>query len=426
MLKKLFKNTNLFTEITKLFVIILPFYVILKVFFEFKLGINHFWIFIKEFLILILFFLLIYEYYKKGCFPKFDILDYLIFWYIWYWLFITLINNLEIKAFIYGWGYDFIFFIVFLIFRHSKPFLKIKVKDLFTIFIYSASIVLFLSLTIKLIWEEFLRLFGFNYYVSNWTFNWSVPIYHWVENSWLRRFQWIFDWPNQMAFFLIIYLWVIFHLWRKKLEFYHSLIFIFIFILLLSTYSRSALLWFFWGILLLIILNIKILFKKYKKFIIYIVPIILFIIIIFFSIFQRHIYNIIMRPASTSWHIERMTTWIKLFLDKPMWHWLASSWPAYRKVFSNNITKQEEKNFIPESWFIQQLVEWWIIYFSLFCSIIVTILFKIYKKNKYLFTAFIAIIIMNLFLHIFEATYLSILFFIFLWLISKNKLTYNT
>lgn len=415
------RKTNLFTNISKLIVILLPFYVIVKVFFEFKLWINYFWILIKEVLILILILSLIYEFYKKRCFPKFEILDYLIFSYFWYWIIITLINSLGFSAIFYGWRYDFIFLVVFLIFRHWKQFLQISINKLFSLFILSASISLFLSVTIKLIWEEFLRLFWFNYYVSNWTFNWSVPIYHWVENSWLRRFQWIFDGPNQMAFFLILYLWSILHIWKKKLWFHHLLVFLFIIILILLTYSRSSLVWISWSIWILILLNIKQLFKKYKKFIFYSLPIFLLIFISFFVVFERHIYNIIMRPASTSGHLERMSIWINLFLDKPLWYWLATSWPAYRQVFKEKITKAEEKNFIPESWFIQQLVEWWIIYFSLFCSIMFIILIKTYKKSKYFFATFLAILIMNLFLHIFEATYLSILLFIFLWVLINKK-----
>jgi hypothetical protein len=80
----MFKNTNLFTILTKFLVIILPFYVFLKVFFEFKLQIPFFGIFIKEFVILLLIISLFYEKIKGKFKFNFDILDYLIFAYIVY------------------------------------------------------------------------------------------------------------------------------------------------------------------------------------------------------------------------------------------------------------------------------------------------------------------------------------------------------
>jgi len=109
---------NLFTLLTKVLIIILPFYVFIKVFFEYKLGVNHFWIFIKEFILVLLWLTLIYEYFKNKILPKLNILDYLILWYFWYWILITLINWLWINSLFYWWRYDYIFFITFLIFRH--------------------------------------------------------------------------------------------------------------------------------------------------------------------------------------------------------------------------------------------------------------------------------------------------------------------
>ena len=408
---------NLFTLLTKVLIIILPFYVFIKVFFEYKLGVNHFWIFIKEFILVLLWLTLFYEYFKNKILPKLNILDYLILWYFWYWILITLINWLWINSLFYWWRYDYIFFITFLIFRHWFIFLEEKKNELIKLFIFSSSISLFLWFLVKFVtWEEILTFFWYNFYVSNWSFNWSVPIYHWVENSWLRRFQWILDWPNQMAFFLILYWTVILSTVKKKIEFHIWLIISFIFVLILLTYSRSALLWIFWWIWLVFLLNIKTIFKKYKKYLTIILVWLITFSSIFYLVFERKINQIIFRTSSTTGHFERMEAWINKFKEKPLWHWLASSWPAYRSVYPDKISKKEEINFIPESWFIQQLVEGGIIYFLLFISILLVILFNLYKINIALFWWFVAILIMNIFLHIFEATYLSILLFIILWL----------
>jgi len=45
------------------------------------------------------------------------------------------------------------------------------------------------------------------------------------------------------------------------------------------------------------------------------------------------------------------------FIEHPFGQGLASSGPAYRSIYTDKSSKEDEKYFIPESWFIQQLVE---------------------------------------------------------------------
>ena len=204
-MKLYWKNQNLFTLLTKFLVIILPFYVFIKVFFEHKLWIPKFGFLVKEFVLILLIISLVYEYYKHKKLPKFEYIDYLIFAYFWYGIIITLINGLWLSSIIYGWRYDFIFFLVFLIYKHGHQFLKVRTKKLLSIFMYSASASLLFSILIKFrMWEEALLVFGFTDYVSNWTYQGGIPIYHGLENSGIRRFSGIFDSPNNMAFFLVL------------------------------------------------------------------------------------------------------------------------------------------------------------------------------------------------------------------------------
>lgn len=420
-MKNIFKQ-NLFTWLTRFVVIIMPFYVILKVFFEHKLGVSNFWFFIKELVIVLLIFSLIYEFIKEKKFPKLDIIDYLIFCYIWYWIIITFVNWLWLNSVIYWWRYDFLFFIIFLIYKHWKQFLDIKFKDLILIFIYSGISALFLSVFIKFrIWEDTLLLFWFTDYISNWTYNWSIPTYHWLENSWMKRFQWIFDWPNAMWFFLILFTYLFLYLQKKKNEFYVFFIIIIFSLLLFSTFSRSAILWIIWSTFILILLNFKYIYKNFKKELVAWIILLLLISSISWIIFQDKIKNIVLRTWSTTWHFDRMRIWIWRFIEKPFWSWLAESGPGYRNIYKNKQTKADEQYYIPESWFVQQLTEWWIIYFILFVTIFYFILRKLYNVSKIAFWLMLSILIMNIFLHIFEATYLSILLFIFIWLfVSKD------
>lgn len=415
-------KSNLFTILVKFLIIILPFYVFLAVFFTNQIWIPNAGFYIKELVIVLLFLSLVYEFIKVKRFPKLDLLDYLIVWYILYWVWITLFNWLWLKSIVYWWRYDFIFFIVFLLIKHWKQFLSVDVNKLCKIFIISASFSLLLSIFIKFsLWEKTLLAFGFIDYKGNWTYSWSIPTYHWLENSWIKRFQWIFDWPNQMAFFLILYASIILQYIKKKFEYYVILILIFLFWLLIMTYSRSALLWVFSGLWLLFTLNINYIYKRYKKqFLIWTV---LFIILsgsVLF-VFREKVENIFLRSSSTTGHFDRMEIWLNRFYSKPFWSWLSEAWPAYRNIYPEKQNKEAEQYYIPESWFIQQLIEWWFIYFSLFLSIFILILINQYKNSKPLFAWIIAIMIMNIFLHIFEATYLSVLLFIFVWLFYNKK-----
>ncbi len=418
----MFKKNNLFTILTQFLIIILPFYVLFAVFFSVKIWIPKAWFYVKELIIILLFFSLIYEFIRKKILPKFDILDYLIIWYVVYWVWITLINWLWLNSIIYGWRYDFIFFYVLLIIKHWKQFLTVKVNDLVKLFVISSSLSLFFSILVKFrLWEKVLLFFGFTDYISSWTYNGSIPTYHWLENSGIKRFQWIMDWPNQMAFFMILYTSIFLHYIKKKLE-YHIVIFmVFLFSLILMTYSRSALLWIFSWAWLLFILNIKYIYEKYKKHLLIWISLFIILSSSVLFIFSEKVENIFLRSSSTTGHFDRMEIWLNRFGNKPMWSWLSEAWPAYRNIYNDKQTKEAEQYYIPESWFIQQLIEWWIIYFSLFVLILIIILLKLYNSSKPLFAWLIAILVMNIFLHIFEATYLSILLFIFVWLFYEKK-----
>ena len=418
----MFKKTNLFTLLTKFLIIILPFYVLLAVFFSVKLWVIKAWFYIKELIIILLIISLIYEFIKNKIKPKLELIDYLILSYIWYWIFITFYNWLWLNSLIYWWRYDFIFFIVFLIFKHWKQFLKVNNKELLKLFLISSSISLLFSVLIKFrLWEQRLLSFWYVNYVSNWTYNWWIPIYHGLENSWIKRFQWIFDWPNQMAFFLILYISILLQFLKKKLEYHIVLFLIILFWLVIMTYSRSAILWLLSWTWLLFILNVKYIYKNYKKQLIGLVTIFLIFTWSLLFIFSDKVTNIFIRTSSTTWHFDRMEIWYKRFLSEPIWAWLAEAWPAYRNIYKDKQTKAAEQYYVPESWFIQQLIEWWIIYFTLFLTLFSIMLIRLYKHSKPLFASLLAILIMNIFLHTFEATYMSVLFFVIIGLLISKK-----
>ncbi len=414
------KNTNLFTLITKSLIIVLPFYVIIKVYFDKVIGFGFFGFFIKEFLVILLFFSFLYEYFfnkKNSKYKiKLGIIDYLIFWFILYWISITLLNWLWFSNILYWWRYDFLWFVVFLIFKHSKVFLKEKTLNLIKLFLVCWGISLFLWIMVKFIlWEEILSLFWFTIQVTQFWFGWWIPIYQWVEASWIRRFQWILDSPLAMWYFLILLSWLFLHINRKNIDFsvllWTAILMTFIFL----TYSRAAMLWVLIAWALFFILNIKYILKYFKKPLIILSLLWIILIWTISYIFQDKIHNVFLRSSSTSGHIIRMNIWFDRFLEKPLWAGLATAWPAYRSVTNEKQSLETDRYHIPESWFVQILVEWGLIYFILFMAILWNILLNLYRNNNhYIFLMFIWVLIMNIFLHIFEYTYITILLFLFL------------
>lgn len=412
------KKWNLLTVLTVIFTVIMPFYVLLKVMFEHKFWINGFWIIIKELLLVLIWVIIIFEFFKNKILPKIELLDIFIILYFIYWIGITFYQGLPIEHIIYWWRYDFMFFWVFLLYKHGAQFLKINSKKLIYYFLLSASASIFLWLMVKyMLGESSLIYFGFSDYSSNWTFSWTIPTHHGLEASWIKRFQWLLEWPNAMWYFLIVYSALFLHIQKIKFQFHNVLFLVLILLLVLITYSRSALLWIWVAWASLFFLNIRYIYHKVRK---YLIPLLLLFIVVFGSIafmFQDKIYHAVIRPGSTTWHFERMEIWINRFQDNIYGAWLATSGPAFRNVYPNKTSRLDEEYYIPESWFIQQLTEWGFIYFSLFILIFLTLLLKTYKKSPMIFWALIAILIMNVFLHIFESTHLSYVFFLILWII---------
>ena len=218
-----------------------------------------------------------------------------------------------------------------------------------------------------------------------------------------------------MWFFLIVFSWFFVYLQKNKKEFYVFLFLLIMWILLFLTFSRSAILWAISAFWIIFLVNLKYFFQKYKKAFVSLMCVWMIIIACSAYIFSEQLKNIVMRESSTEWHFSRMIVWIKRFKEKPLWAWLAESWPAFRNIYPEAQTLEWEQHYIPESWFIQLLVEWWIIYLGLFLAILWIILSKLYKVSIVVFATFSAVLVMNLFLHIFEATYLSILLFILIW-----------
>lgn len=356
----------MFDRVFRIFIAILPWSVLGTVFLGSKLGLPGI-SYVKEIFLVVFAVILAFDFYKKKTFPKFDILDYLIGAYIGYLLAITLFNHGSLSAFVYGGRYDFEFLIAFLIIRHASSLLTGSIASYVRIFLISASAALFAGILVRFVFHETILLhFGFSPNLSNWSFGGTPPIYHGIDGANVRRFQGIFDGPNPAAYFILVYIGLFVHFFRSK-KIYHYLSGLWILVLvglIFLTYSRSSMIGLALGCLSLAVFSLGVIWKKYKKESVYFLIFSLIFSGLFYLRYEDTIDHIILREGSSKGHFERAITGLKRFREHPMGQGLGSAGPAYRYVlkiedtpiYGGSVEKTEDY-YIPESWYIQQLVE---------------------------------------------------------------------
>jgi hypothetical protein len=394
---------------------------------EYKVGISQFTLY-KEILLAIMMGIIGYAWYKKRIQIQLNRLDFLIFAYIGWLVIVTLFYPSPLEHLAYGGRYNFEFLLAFLTIRFGIPLLAERPMYYVRLFLLSGSLALVLGILVRWVFGETILLhFGFSANLSNWMFGGSIPIYHGIDQANVRRFQGIFDGPNPAGFFILLYFGML-AAYYKSAKKYHYLLSLWGIILigvLFYTYSRSALLGFIAGVGMLILLNIPFIWKKFRPLLLWAIPIFFLLSGLFYLKFESTIHQIVLREWSTKGHFERAITGIERAMDRPLGSGLASAGPAYRFVQQPEENeslfvwenKTKEDYYIPESWFIQQLVEGGIIGFALFVAILGRILLMLIRRNIFVAAAFIGMCTMNLFLHSFESIYISLLLFMLLALI---------
>ena len=279
--------------------------------------------------------------------------------------------------------------------------------------------------------ETILLHLGFSGDLSNWKFGGSVPIYHGIDGANVRRFQGIFDGPNPAAFFVLVYMGLLAHLYKTKKDLYFvlSLWAAVLLVVLFYTYSRSSILGFIGGVGFLVVTQAKTIWRKYKKVLLVSIPLMAILAGAFYIKFESTFDRIILREGSSKGHFDRAITGLKRFAEKPLGSGLAEAGPAYR--FMEHPAKDEglyegenktlEDYYIPESWYIQQLVEGGIIGTLLFLSLMFTIFMRLWRRSIFLAASLVGVGIMNIFLHSFESVFVSLFFFVIIGLILSSK-----
>lgn len=266
--------------------------------------------------------------------------------------------------------------------------------------------------------------FWYSAWVSNYEVSKALPAFHIVQAKWTARFASTFAWPNQLWFYLMVFIGVILGFlkflfqnnWKKLEKIFLISTLIFTLICLYFSFSRSAWLW----TILIFSLFIFFSFPQKYRLKIFFWWIILSILLGFYTYFFQSDFfeRTILRWGSTSMHIEKTLKWIETVKENPLWLWLWMAWPVTMRF--------SWENRIAENWFVQMFEEfwilWWIVYLLFIWSFLVFLIWKFLESNFENFALFWGflwlswILFAGLFLHSFEDIWVSFLLFLFLWL----------
>lgn len=309
----------------------------------------------------------------------------------------------------YGFLYIFIFLSATLIwsgFSLNKNNNNIqKLISFLKSFLCISIIISIIRQLLKFIFPDFFQTIWY-WPIWDYVFGQNPPLYYRTWPWWAPRLQWIFAWPNNYWYFLVAFFGMfisIINWYKNKAKKFWNFILVMLRIAsILFTISRSALIG---SVLVLILLNLSRIRKHQKIFIVWI------------TIFILAILGIsVIKWGSTLAHIHAKLSSMIYVFQKPLWYGLWTSWPA---VFHN-------WSILPENYYIQLLLDIWAIglllrvflaksIWNVFKKIIDSNLRK-EEKNIYnirlsgLF-GLIWLLVIGLFLHVFEDSMINYLFF---------------
>lgn len=291
-----------------------------------------------------------------------------------------------------------------------------KVSKFLRFFVWTLVIVVavwFLWQWAKLLFPGFFLWLGYGP-LNDFFFGANPPIYYLTWFWGTLRWQWIFAGPNNYGYFLVAFLPLIIHYftfslssWKDIFAKKQNLISLVVYLLrcsaIILTLSRSALLG---TIVVLFFMNIQ-RWKRHWKIGLTMVGIVI-IGILGLSI---------LKSSSTLAHITAKFSSLHYVLEKPLGYGLGSSWPA---IHHNG-------SILPENYFIQLLIDIGLIGFTIFAAwywicwkkirnLFQTEIFGSYIRALAIWR--VALLVMGMFLHVFEDSMVNYSFFVLLGIIS--------
>ena len=384
-----------------------PFHVLFTVFFTYRLGVPGMGA-VKDGLLAGLVAAVAWAYLRARRMPRWGWDDALVAAYaVWMVAASALEGDWSWRAAAVGARFDLQFFVAFLAAKHAVPFLAKPLGWYLKWFLAWGGAALGLGILVRFVThEDVLVRLGWSGNLSTWTPGGAPPIWHGVPGANVRRFQGIFDGPNQMATFLLGFAaaWAAWTLPSPARREGGIAVLAVLMGLLALTYTRSAMLSAAAVLAVGLLAYLPRVWRKHRSALVAGMALLALAGGLFWLRYNDRLGETFKRAGSTKAHFERMETGLTRFWDSP-WtgHGLAASGPAAR--LSGRPLPDSEALYIPESWYVQQLVEGGVPALALFCLAALAVLVLTWRRAPLLALGLLALYGMNLLLHAFESAW---------------------
>ncbi|MDD3774236.1 MAG: O-antigen ligase family protein, partial [Patescibacteria group bacterium] len=324
---------------------------------------------------------------------EFQISDFFIVLYLIIILGSIFVHGSSLREALFGIRYDFFFLFYYFIFRLFFLFYKDKSDSLIKIIFWtSLPVFVFAILQFFVLPHNFLEQFGYaKEALSQFDIKGAIPAFQLLGNSNLVRVHSFFSGPNQLAAYSLV---IIFLALAKVLGKKRDILAYFVatlgIITLILTFSRSAILGFIIGILILSFINIR----RRPIFGGIVLGSILAILLLGGLLFREQLYEIVVRPSSSGWHLAYFQDGYKLFLENPFGIGLSKVGPA---------SQWTNQAMVSESFYLQIALEVGFFGLIIFLSFMILLIWELARhKTQIAYTTIctiIAILIASLFLH---------------------------
>jgi O-antigen ligase len=355
---------------------------------------------------------------QKAKMPRLDMFDWLILTMLILSVMVTAMTHGDWKLFAFGFKYDFIPLVAFVVLRRVQWSQSFKENTL-SLLLFVGGIVAALGIVSLLLPASVFTWFGYSDLHSLYVPGGPLAAFQQIESLGVRRIQSTMSGPNQLGLWLLIP-WSIALLQRKK---YAVAL---IFTALLLTFSRSA--WIASGVILIVVLWKGLPRKVFYSALggLFSASLLAFIVLYFFA------PDIVMRTASNADHLARPLEAIEVMKEHPLGLGLGTAGPASNRVsdacvhlpegsdaswasdrldlcvFTGDIQVQPHGRvcncpLLPENWYLQMGVEMGILGFVLFLTLIIFVLLRL-RSSPYALLPLLGISIAALFLHAWEGS----------------------
>lgn len=329
-----------------------------------------------------------------------------------------------------GFKYDVFFIFTLLIGMYLASVRENFIPLLKTLFISTFTVILlFLPWYMSGDIAKKSELLWYSNQVSTYEAGWCLA-YAQNVTGWHNRFQASFGDPIRFSVFLVI-VFILFtgyileyqkNLGRNKQFGILGIAGIFFGLSIFYAFTKTSILWGVVGAILFFYLVRKIIWNQNisRRFMVILGSIVSFFLAVWLYIKK----DLFLHPEAVLGRAENLVISIEMFFFNPLWYGLWIAGPASQLATSTDkALSQWVQKFLPENWYVQILLEQWMVWAAIFISLMIVIglsLYKIMLRKKdyfsiWIFVAYITLCFMANFTHVFEEAATNFILFLLIW-----------